>query len=338
MAIPLSRLNPDGSLKAYTQPEINAMLVRPRKIEAGDHPTRVYDPNTNSITATYFVKPESHQEFLCLALGAVKTYFDSGLGYDQLSRIMPLIYPGTDKCICTQAMAKGFRWVETDVTGIVPVPTYWAEEWEVRFETARWDLHDDPPVSERLRYVEVMPRESVSEYLTLPGIGLNFLTPLGDGPHGKVIPYNVGLPFISGRVRYRWKRIPRAAWRPGSALWDRVYGDPENGVLPYLGTVNSTGGIIASGSAGYPPGVLLFENVEEQITFDQVAEDFAYDLIWVWKHIPNGANRLYYPGLSGIDPGWYFAGKGTTYYTPDLLPDGVAIYNARDHRDLFKVG
>lgn len=339
MAIPADRFNPDQSLKAYTAPEIAAMNIRTRGIRDGSSPTRMYSPNTSSFTATYFVDPTKHEAFKCLALGAVTVYFDAGLGSDQLSRLMPLIFPGTDKTICTQAKSKGFKFTADDTSGRVRVPGYWAEEWELTFEVPRFDLHDDPPTSERLRYVETMPREVVSEYLSLPGTGLNFLTPLGGDPHGQAIPYNVGLPMVSGRVKFKWWRIPRIAWQPGSTLWNRVFGDPDGGDIPYVGTVNSNTGYVGQGSNGYPIGTLLLEGVEEELTFDPVAEDFAYNLVWVSKHVPNGVNYLYFPGLQGgADRGWYLAGKGNTHYTSDLLPDGVAMYNTRDHRELFQVG
>jgi hypothetical protein len=116
-----------------------------------------------------------------------------------------------------------------------------------------------------------------------------------------------------------------------------VYGAAESGIAPFAGTINQ------SALFGYPAGTLLFTGVDEELKRDPLGQGFAWDLTFKWLFKPRLHNWFYYndppadtPGFSDAS-GYYFAGRGTTAYSTATLPDGVALFNAREHNLLFQL-
>src|SRR6185295_6575030 len=195
-------------------------------------------------------------------------------------------------------------------------------------------------------------------------------------PLGYPIPYGIGRPEVMRRIAFKWRRIPYAAWQPTSPLYLRVHGDPSNTTTtllpaiagsppggansravgqPYIGTVNRLPLL------GYPAGFLLCEGVEEEIVPDAVAGSPCWNLTFKFLVKANtglqgvfpagfltiyagngGHNYLYWGGVGGdgTQAGYYFAAKGPvgTWLPNGSIPDGICLFNERDHANLWKVG
>ncbi|HEY2908674.1 MAG TPA: hypothetical protein VGI99_00420, partial [Gemmataceae bacterium] len=178
-----------------------------------------------------------------------------------------------------------------------------------------------------------------------------FITPDGTPPNNVPIPYGVGRIEAVTKVAYKWHRVPFEAWRPGSPLFDRVHGDAAGTSIPFIGTVNKLPAL------GYPAGYALFDGVEEEIVPDPVRGFLAWDLTYHFSiknvvglssgsPIGGGHNYLYYPGTTeftggsgvALGAGYYLAAKSKTWFANGSIPDGLSLFNERDHNQLWNVG
>lgn len=331
-------LNADGSLRPYTADEVLAFKLQSRGIRDGSHPTFARSMNSSTVRAVYFCAKDKLEDVITYFLGAAVAY-NPGSGY-RLSRLMPQTWPGKPNVAATQVVsAKGFKFVKDDpaVTQF-PKPDYDRMEVEFLFEVVPFDLQTDAALEEgdeRGRYVQALPTESDANYVTLPGFGgMTYRTQDALPPHNTTVPLNLGMTVITGIVSKKWHRLPKTnCWSPGSALWNRFYGDPEAGTLPYIGTVNK------SAIYGYKAGTLLLMPPSEEIVYDPVTDSFVTNLTIRWQHKPQLHN--WFPAMlkvAGVSVAkWAFVSNDGNYYNTSALPDGRSIFNAREHVQLFSI-
>jgi hypothetical protein len=339
MALPT---NPDGSLRAFTDAEVTAMEIRQANVRDGAHPTHVRRYDASSVTRTFLCKYDEFENFVIHMLGASSVYFDTGLGRDMLTRIIPQTWPGRPYLAATAIeSATGFGRPDHDDTD--EVPTYPDMKVVVRYEHVPFGLLADADTSfEWRRYTQTLPSTADVSYLNLPGGIVKYIRPEGVGdPHGIAVPYSIGYPQPSSVIRRKWCRVPEQAWGAGTELYGRIYGDQEAGTKPYVGTINSAEFL------GYPPGYLLFLGVEEEPRLDPTNDEgdygISWDLTYTWLFKPDAphnwlryfdATGTFFPGLNGF----YLVGTDSTYYPSSSIPDGYSLFNARDHNKLFWVG
>src|SRR5262249_33788704 len=153
------------------------------------------------------------------------------------------------------------------------------------------------------------------EYVTLPGGILKFQKSGGGGPSGNPIPHNVGFVNPSVQIRKKWIRVPYDAWKGGSKLRKRVFGDIEAGTEPWLGTLNS------QTLFGYAPGQLLLTNVEEELLLDPAIGGQHWNLTYTWLARSVSHNWFKFFDPSGGNTGWCFVSNDGNFYDTVSLPD-----------------
>ncbi len=331
------RLNPDGSIRNFTESEIDAMRIRNFGVRDGSHPTHTRSMNSSTITRAYKVdgNPDRIDDAIAYFLGgAVMTQGQS------LSRLMPQTYPGKSSfaAVAIESITgAGGPGIDNDDD----VPEYPDARMVVRYEHVPFVLQSDAnTTAETQRYVQTIPSRSDVSYLTLPGGTLNYITSDNSRPDETPIPFTVGFPETQATRSFKWWRVPFLAWQPNTPLFERVYGDLEENKKPWIGTVNS------QSLYGIPAGQLLFLGVEEDLVTDPLGESLCWHLTMIFLHKPRNHNWLYFNDVATTTTnksGYYFAGRKNAagvfqYYDTADLPDGVALFNARDHRKLFDVG
>jgi hypothetical protein len=343
--------NADGSLRAYTAAEVAAFELLAVNVRTGAHPTHTREYGQSTIRATYFCNPTYFDAVCCYLFGAAVTYTAAGDGNVHLSRLMPQTYPDYPAFAATKLeRAAGHQPVgETDdPAGLaLPLPEYSRLRLDVLFEHVPFELVPDADVTgfdETQRYLQPLPAKMDTASISYHGGILRYLRPDGGSgrPNEQQVQGNVGFPEVRGEVARKWVRVPFGAWSAvdpdtgsPSALWTRVYG--SGGAAPFTGTVNK------DSLFGYPAGTLLFLGVDEELKRDQVAQGWCWDLTFKWLFKPRRHNFYYYcdppsPAAGFADAsGYYFAGRGTTYYAPGSLPAGVALFDEQDHSKLFQL-
>jgi len=338
--MPTLPTNADGSLRYYTAQEVAEIDIQTRGIRDGSGLTRTRRIGSSTEERFYSIRADKFDEFCVLALGASVIYNDSGT--DRLSRLMPLSPPGYDKFIATQITgATGFKFTEDDETGTIPQAQFERLDVKVLFEHVPFDLaNDDEVPSERFRYVERLPSQAQAQAITLPGGVLKYtrnpaLPNPADRPHGVPIPYNVSVIQPTAIISRRWHRLPEEAWNETSPLWLRMYGNEETGEIGLIGTVNS------NRLMGFEKGTMLMLEPEESIEKDQLGDRLSVTLTYRWLHKPSHhLFFLYYataPGETGNN-GPYLATVDETYATADVIADGKALFNTRNHNSAWQVG
>src|SRR5262249_53646505 len=211
-------------------------------------PLQTAGQNSRTFRVKYFCDPNKLDsgDVACFFLGApAKVYHNAVFGTDVISRLMPQLWPGTERVVATQILGgKGFQFSRTDLTGAFPIAKYTTGEVEILFETAPFDIRsDDRTPNERARYVQRLPTQSEANYLTLPGAaGYKYTVQGGAAPNGKAVPFNIGVTLAQGVIARKWHRLDRSVWsdqNDGTQIWSRVFGDEEAGTIPFVGTVNT---------------------------------------------------------------------------------------------------
>lgn len=331
-------LDADGSLRNFTQAEIDAMEIETFGVRDQSHPTETREVDQVTQVRTYFCKWSERYNFLELVLGRVTTYDD---GTFRLSRLLPHVHYGRHHTIANviatklEEMTGHGRCSGEDSNHL---PEYPRAKCRFLYELVPFELAIDTDVTgaEFLRYV-IPPREADSEgeYTTMPGGILHYIRTVASGtgvPHGKPVPFNMGLVTPTQKRTWTWVRVPKEAFEPLSPLHERIFvGDGDE--RPFVGTVNK------EDFDGYPMGTLLFEGVHEQLKRDAFSGEWVYDLGFKFNYRPQGWNWLPYfdTDTTSSANGVYFIGKDDTHYYSDTLPDSYSLYDARDHNLLFQV-
>lgn len=337
------KYNADGSIRDFTQAEIDAMEIKTAGIRDGTHPTHSRGMNSSTATRQYFVNgdPDILDDAIAYFLGGSVQYTTSG-GVLKISRLMPQTFPNKPSfaAIAIESITgAGGAGIDNDDD----LPEYPKMRMTVRYEHVPFTLKSDTNTTlETERYVQTMPASSDVSYLTLPGGTLNYIVEGGSGtvsggdgtprPHLIPIPYTIGRPEGQSTRSFKWLRVPWEVWQPGSTIFNRVFGDYENSREPFIGTVNSYP------LYSIPAGQLLYLGVEEELVTDPLGDALCWHLTHKFLHKPRNHNWLYFNDAfdaSSNAAGYYLAGRGTTYYTTENLPDNTALFNARDHRLLF---
>ncbi len=321
-----------GTLRTYTDDEVAAMQIRRVGVKDGAHPTHRRRPDDCTITRDYFCAYEELESFLCHMLGYAIIYTDGG-GNKKLSRLLPQFYPGLPQVRAVGLEeARGHRFtgeMVDDDSGDPDLPEYDAWRCRITYQHCPYDLIDDVDISsEHRRYVVELPSTVQSDYITMPGGILKYVSSPG-GPDGKGIQHSVGIVNTALQIKKKWLKVPYEAWREGSELRKRVFGDIELGNDPWLGTING------SQIFGYAPGQLLLTGVEDQLEFDPIAKERFWNLTYTWLARSVSHNWFYFYDPTGAASGWYFVSNNGTSYPATSQPDGVSVFNARDHLGLF---
>lgn len=337
------KFNADGSIRDFTAAEIEAMKIKTVGVRDGSHPTQTRAMNACTITRPFHVSgdPEKLDDAIAYFLGGAVQYTNAS-GARKISRLPPQTYPGkpTFAAVAIESITgAGGPGIDNDDA----VPEYPKAKLVVRYEVVPFAIKPDTETtSETQRYVQTIPARSDVLYLTLPGGTLNYIVDGGSGtpgsgtprPHLIPIPFTIGKPETQSVRAFKWWRVPALVWQPSSPLFQRVYGNYEQGEEPWIGTVNS------QTLYGIPAGQLLFLGTEEELVTDPLGNALCWHLNHMFLHKPRNHNWMYFNDVSTKSPnasGYYFAGRGTTYYTTSDLSshDGVALFNSRDHNRLF---
>lgn len=331
------RLNADGSIRPFTAEEIAAIGIETADVRDGSHPTWNRGTNATSVRRAFWYNGDMIEDFAAYMLGGAVTYTSSAIGRVAISRLMPQTFPRKPKVAALAIEdARGARSAGKDNAD--GVPTYKKGHAVVRYEHVPFRLlQDSLGAFEEFRYVQRLPSTTEVSYLTLPGSMLQFTNQAGVGrPKGIPVPYNIGRAESQSLLKYRWTRVPFGGWGGGSALYARVYGDIENGVPPYVGTINN------QSLFEHVDGSLLYLGVEEELLTDPLGNDLCWDLTHVWLKKPQNHTWLYFNDPGQVPflpaPGYYQATTDGVFYATPFLPDQKALFNARDHSKLFWVG
>lgn len=330
MSLPVPPTNANGSLRDYTADEIAQMGIKHVGVGDGSHPTIVRRVNEATYSAEYFCNYDALEAFICYMLGAAVVYDDAGTS--KISRLRPFAYPGKSHTFATSLdQATGYRYTGLQESDGRPIYDKW--KCQFMFQQVPFLVLDDAElsVSESERYIQELPSVAQPDYVTLPGGILKFIREDGGGATGTQIPYNVGWTNTAVQIKKKWIRVPYIGWQKGSALRDRVFGNIESGVEPYLGSINKTG------IFGYAPGQLLLTSVEEELMLDPINEEQHWNLTFSWLARSVSHNWFKFFDPAGENTGWYFVSNDHTYYDTVDLPDGKSLFNAREHFDLFDV-
>lgn len=332
--------NPDGTIRPFSESEIEDMGIETRGVEDGSHPSYSLDPKGCSIAARYFVVFDQLDAFIAYMLGAARVYTDSS---DHVTRLIPQTFPGKPQFAAMAVRTVGHAFVEddegTEDAPHLPVPTYEKVEVEVQFEQCFFkltpDIADNPDL-EYDRYVELLPSTTETTYLSLPGSTMKYVTESGAGtPNGIPIPYGVGVPETKTHLAYKWWRVPRSAWDPAALtlLYKRVHGYEAGGIRSYVGTVNKTA------LKGHDAGTLLFEGVEEEVVPDPVEGDFCFNLVYKFSKFGPGHNNLLWAGntAESSDRGYFQARKTGSFEAVGSITDGKCLFDEREFRDLWSL-
>src|SRR5262249_3206814 len=134
------------------------------------------------------------------------------------------------------------------------------------------------------------------------------------------------------QIKKKWIRVPYNAWKEGSKLRARVFGDIEAGTEPFLGTINN------ATILGYAPGQLLFTGIAEELLLDPILEEQHWNLTYTFLARSVSHNWFKFFDPSSTNTGWCFVSNNGTYYDTVSLPDNKSLFNARNHKLLFAVG
>jgi hypothetical protein len=181
-----------------------------------------------------------------------------------------------------------------------------------------------------------------TDYITLPGGVMQYRTPDNSQPNGRIIPFNVGRVFPLTEVNFVWARVPDEWFRPGTRLYERIYGtDRFFGALErknrsYVGTVNSREFL------GRSPGNLLLTGVTTERRISPLGR-IEWNLTFNFAHDVNGHNWKAFYGTQLTDGpnGFYLVLRKDAPY-PALpadsnLADGSSLFDINDFRELFWV-
>ena len=333
--------NANGSIREFTEGEIAAMEIETLGVRDGSHPTHTRDVNSSTVEAEYLIKSTKFEEFCAFMLGAQKLYTD---GVVKLSRLPPQRWPRTygsddDSFVAVKVpRATGHQITGDDVlTGDFPVPEYNRMRVSVLFQHCPFDVEADADVTvETQRYVQTLPSQHNTNYISLPAGVMKYQKSGGGGPTGQQVPYGIGFPVPESIISRKWIRLPFAAWGPGTTLFNRVHGDTAAGTKPYVGTINRTAFL------GYPAGHLLYLGPEEELQLDPLGDAFCWNLThkWLVKYYAPHTWFYYHPTAAAYaaDAGWYYCAKvGQTFESVADMDDGDSLFDAKEHADLFKV-
>lgn len=341
MSLPL---NPDGSCRPFTPEEVAAMGIEIIGIKDGSSPTHSRRLNSSTVRMRYRCLASAFDsgDFLAYMLGGANLTDD---GF--LSRLLPQSFPGLPQFVATVLEdAHGYpirRFHDVTFLGespLGPMPAYAKMNCEVTFECVPFALLPDTGTSSELfRYVQKLPSLSDASYLTLPGSILRYLRD-PDGPNPTARPNNVpiqasvGFPVVTQTVRRKWIRLPDEAWDIGTPLFNRVVGDPSNGIRSYIGTLNDRNFM------GYDRWTLMYLGVDEERDLDPLG-NLVWNLTHKWLFDPQQHLRKYFfetsPELIGTNNGYYFVGTKQFWPADSIapLPDDTTFLCERNHLNLF---
>lgn len=338
--------NADGSLREFTQEEIDEMEIQTADVRDGTHPTQSRGPLSTAARRPFFFKWEFLERFVAYTLGGAVLWADEASAtITKLSRLKPQTYPGHDQWAAVEIESiTGARGAGVDDED--GVPAYPRGKAVVRYEHVFYTLKTDAETTvETERYVHTMPSTTDVSYLNLPGGVMTYLRQDGTAedtprPHLVQIPYSVGFPEPQSVLALKWWRVPRGAWGdPSALLYQRVYGDIEAGTKPYIGSLNKTPFL------NRPAGHLMFLGVEEELVTDPVGGEgdaLCWNLTLKWLAKSINHNYRYFwecdPTLLFPENGWYLAGRGNAWFATADTPDDRALFHVREHANLFVVG
>lgn len=317
--------NTDGSLLPFTDAQISAMGISTLGVEDGTHPQFTFEVSSNTARAEYLVYSDQLDNFICFMLGG-QTKYTSG-GVSALSRLPPqeiISYGGgiyTNFAAVKVEDTVGHQFTEDFTTTLLPnqkypIPNYTQQRVRILFQQVPFDIAADGDVlNETQRYVQTLPSNSQTDFLSLPGgTGKFVLYPgqtAGQFPDRFLIPHGVLLAQPQSTIARKWIRLPLDCWGEGSDLYATMFGDGTSDVQGIVGTVNRQEFL------GYPQGTLLMLNPEEELVLDQTGGQ-VWNLTYKMSFRPQGHNYFW------IAPSGGAVGNGAGYFQARI--DGVGTY------------
>lgn len=340
-------------------------------VEDGDSLTMTLTPGNPQVKRMWKGKASEYQNALTLMVGDVKLPAVLN-GY--LQRWNPLRDPTfqTIEAKFDGAANLDHRYYCTSVTNIKPVKwlseveddhpdpapvfpvvkTDISNQWQYFYYTAQYEkllypLLEDSDASttwtwEYERNVYEQEVRLSADYISLPGGIMRYRTDTGVAPDNRAIPFNVGRVFPTLEFGVVWSRVPDDWYKPGTRLWERLYGtDRFVGTLEYknqsyVGTVNS------KEFFGRPPGTLLLSGVETERRISPLGR-IEWNITLKLAYDPNGWNWKYFFSSHTVEGpnGFYLVLKnGATYPAipeDENIVDGTSLYNMNDFREIFWV-
>ncbi|WP_439626016.1 hypothetical protein [Gemmata sp.] len=340
--------NPDGTLRPYNPEEIAGWHLGTRGIDDGNNPEEFYSPDGSGCTRLWLCDWNDRFDVIKHLVGEVLVWEDTGGGdpVKRLSRTRPQTHPTFTNWWCVKARITGHKFIEDDVTAGEGnrSPRWDAAEITAQYEMVPFRWQDDAYTyasenGERERYVtnpgHVQAEVTAdAQYTTMPGGIMKYKTTDGSPPHNVPVPYPIGYTDCEGKFAAIWRRVPEDQFQPNSPLYKRVYGDPDTGTRPWIGSTNQTP-IFGRGI-----GTCLLIGCEPKLLPDPTGFGYSWDLKWVWFYKPQTHYKLRYWATSGaIENGYYEIAKPAAPYTAiEDLGDDDSLFHLRDHGDgLFKV-
>lgn len=347
--MPAPFTNPDGSLRAFTLAEYDAMRIERRGVEgAGDHVVYSLGPDGSGCPRKFFCDWDQRFNAAIYFAGASKTYTDGG-GDFKISRLMPSRDPDFPNWICTKVRISPFRFmgeIEDPGDDSEPLPKFDRAELECTFEMVPFELAADADtVAETDRYVTWpgFPGAEITTettYIGLTGNALVYATSDGTtatGPAGTPIQFGAGFTEGSSNFRVVWRRVPADAWGPSTVLGQRVLGTVAG--RGYVGAVNKTT------FHGYAAHSLQLRGVEARLLPDPTGLGYAWDIAYVMseKPTPYGHLGIYFHDVKtvGNQSGYYQIlrpSAGTTIKAPGTIGDTDSLFIEREFANLFVPG
>jgi len=346
-------VGPDGFLIPYTDVQVASWGLESFEVRNGSHPTEVFGIDGATSERTYFCEWNTRYDTIAWLVGEVALYVDGG-GDTKVSRIVPQAHPDPlfqSLWFCTKILSITGHVIIEDSPSTLPDPQYQRAEVKCLFEPVTYKVRGDLGLTSELQRYTIEPGfpfndiNTATEYVTMPGGILNYLTPTGEltppytKPHMTPIPYGIGFPMVREKFSYTWERVPYGGFEPSSNLRQRVQGTAS--ARPYLGSVNKTT------FGNYQAGTLQLQGCEPRLMLDPTGKFYVWRIKYVMEYAPDGMHNLYFfdsrrnPDGSPITPGlsgWYQVGRGPAYQTPGTIVDNTTLFPEREFADLWVVG
>jgi len=331
--------NPDGSLRAFTGPEVTAMQIETAGVRERIHPIESRRVNDNVMTRPFFVKWSERFNFIEHVLGDSKLWVDTG-PVTKLSRLLPDSTFGRHPD-STQIIADYIEDIRGHPVGIDNVgqfPTYSKALITVHYSQAGFTLSTDAgTTTERDRFTTREPTgQSDIEAFTLPGGAFKFVKagPVVVAP----VPFNISFTRPVRRFSLTWCYLPNDLYTTNGALFRRLYQGTGDGI-PWLGTVNKNDLVITS-LGTYPAGTLLLEKVSDRLLKSPLSAvslaSLKWDVTFDFAYTPRGWNNLFFWDPSTpANSDYYLVTNDGNFYAPSAVPDKTSLYNVRAHEDLW---
>lgn len=331
-------IHPDGYLIPFTEEQIEAMELKSADVRRGANPTETREIGQSTYRRTWQCTWESAYDACELIFGDEVEWTNSGT--KEISRLLPDPTYGRNpykpEIVATKLESLvGFgRCMGVDEFN---VPIYPKALLTVLYEHVPYALAEDdeiyPDGTEFDRYTYFDGAHGSVQNITIPGGAMRFWQDPDEGtglPNGVPVPYGVSVTRSEEEFIYNFVRLPYDSFKPGSILYERVYGTVE-GDLSFMGCVNKEP--IFNRAAG----TVILTGITPLLQRAHTGEGRRWSLGYKFAYSSFGWNWLYYPDPTGVNSGWFNV-NNKEFQAADTLEDHRSLTpGARDLNLLFSV-